>query len=180
MAGPDLIPNGIERPVAVLAHPDDESLWCAGLIVGTNLPWTIICCSIPPQDPERAWKFFNACSVLRAEPKLRPYGEEAFDVSIAKLDLDEYDFILTHGAAGEYGHRHHIQLHEHIKERWPDKTRFIGYGGAGQFRYPLDEQSRILKRAAIECYDGGPRPPQWKHLLANYGRKFDLWTERYD
>lgn len=179
MACDELIPPGTARPVAVLAHPDDESLWCAGLLSASELDWTVICCSIPPQDPTRAYKFFAACEMLGVLPRLLPYREtEVLDLAL--LDLSPFDLILTHGAAGEYGHRHHKQLHVFVGEHYPERARFIGYGGPGRFSLPLDDRLRARKMSALQCYDGGPRPPQWRHLLANYGRRFDLWTERYD
>lgn len=179
MAGDEkLIPNEVERPVAVLAHPDDEALWCAGLICGSNLPWTVICCSIPPHEPPRAWRFFDACEVLGARPRLMPF-EERHSLNLSLLDLNEFDFIVTHGEAGEYGHLHHQQVHAHVRQRWGEKARYIGYGGEGRFRLPLDEVTRARKLQAIKCYVDG-ESPKWKLLLKLYGRQFDLWEERYD
>lgn len=180
MAGPDLIPEGVKRPVAVFAHPDDESLWCGGLLYASDMDWTVICCSIPPHDRQRAWKFFDACEALAVRGVLMPF-EEGEGLNLSLLDLGGYDFIVTHGEAGEYGHRHHVQLHAHIKQRWGEKARYIGYGGEGRFTLSLDDIAKRRKLEALQCYDRESNgEPQWKHLIANYGRKFDLWNERYD
>lgn len=175
-----LIPSGVCRPVAVLAHPDDEALWCAGLIASSDLHWTVICCSIPDRDPPRAYRFFYSCEVLGAKPRMLPFRESE-GLQLDRLKLDEFDFILTHGAAGEYGHRHHIEIHDYISERHADRSRYIGYGGPGRFRYPLDAIAKHAKEQSIKCYNDEWRGmPQWQFLLNNYGKRFDLWTECYD
>lgn len=180
----DLIPEGAKRGLGIFAHPDDESLWCGGLIARADVEWTIVCCSIPPRDPVRAYKFFLACETLGAKGRLLPFPEESFivDDRTMYVDFSDFDFVLTHGAAGEYGHAHHIALHDLIRERVP-VVRFIGYGGKGRFTVPLDETLRAKKLAALKCYDHvsvSDGTLKWQALLDYYGKRFDLWTETYD
>src|SRR6185369_9909067 len=96
------------KRVLVVAHPDDESLFFGGLLASEPGDWTVISCSIPRTDPIRAWKFFDACEVLGAKPRLLPFSETEFNISA--LELSSFDQIVTHNSAGEYGHPQHLQL----------------------------------------------------------------------
>ena len=175
------------RGVVVVAHPDDESMWCGGLLARYRDCWTVICCSIPRIDPIRAYKFFEACEVLGARGRLLPFTETDFRTPIGNLshlDLSGYDTIVTHNALGEYGHRHHMDLHKHIVERWRDKVMTIGYGDSSPpgLTITLTEEEHAVKMAAIKCYnhvsptDGRPK---WEALLARYGEKFNMGVETY-
>src|SRR6266705_2571148 len=99
------------RRALVVAHCDDESLWFGGLLAAEPGDWTIIACSIPRTDPIRAWKFFDACEVLGAKPRLLPFVESGpleLLGNTDRLDLAGFDQIVTHNVVGEYGHRHHL------------------------------------------------------------------------
>lgn len=178
----NLIPDSARTGVLVVAHPDDESLWCGGLLARRDVDWTVICCSIPKADPERAYKFFLACEVLGAKARLLPYREDNGQFRLDLLDLRPFHVIVTHGRNGEYGHPQHKELYERLYGH--ENTRFIGYGGAGHYMVPLDANLLEKKRAALACYDhvsstdGGLTKSQ--ALIDYYGSRFDLWTERYD
>ncbi len=120
---------------------------------------------------------------------LLPFQEGGPNESLGHLDvldLDGFDLIVTHGKAGEYGHKHHIQLHEHIAARWPEKTITIGYrkGGIGATAFRLSDEEWDQKLRALKCYDhkapadGGK--PKWQALLDRYGDEFDFRKESYD
>lgn len=180
-----LIPSGAKRGVAVVAHADDESLWCGGLIARGDLDWTIICCTIADIDPIRAYKFFDACDVLGAKARLLPFRESQAPIKIEYLDLSGFDLIVTHGAAGEYGHPHHQEVHQAISKRYPN-SRYFGYrkGGTGRFHVPLDDAMKAKKLAALKCYNHSTTSdhghPKWQTLLAAFEPMFDLWNETYD
>jgi hypothetical protein len=181
----DLIPRGARRGCAIFAHPDDESLWCGGLIGSSGLDWTVVCCSIPEKDPIRAYKFFEACEALGAKGRLLPFGEKSGLLRIEEVNLTGFDLVLTHGPAGEYGHPQHIELHDRLFRFCPVPLRTIGYrkGGLGRFAYPLDNVAKHTKLEALKKYDHvspSDKKPKWKALLDYYGQKFDLWTETYD
>lgn len=112
--------------VAVLCHADDESMWVGGLIAAQPGNWTIICCTVPRTDPIRAWKFFDACEVLGAKPKLFPRtepepGQPISTQSLDQINLEGYDRIVTHGTEGEYGHAQHKALSAYIHSKWAHK-----------------------------------------------------------
>lgn len=171
----------------VVAHPDDEAMWFAGLILSNPGDWTIYCCSIPKADPLRALKFFDACEVLGAIGILIPLTEPSASEPMKRADLlalDRYDRIVTHNGVGEYGHLHHVGLHDEIATRWPDKIVSGGYGREPQpYRIDLSPTLFSAKLYAIQCYDHvSPTDgqPKWKALLARYSGMFDLKTETYD
>ncbi|MEI9804089.1 MAG: hypothetical protein WDN48_05995 [Pseudolabrys sp.] len=175
------------KRVLVVAHPDDEALWFGGLLISEPGDWTVICCSIPRTDPDRAWKFFAACELLGAKAKLLPFTEAPANSDIEHLDLLElssFDEIVTHSAAGEYGHRHHIGIHRHIAAHWPEKMVAGCYGKvSGAKVVALTAAQGERKIAALSCYshvspsDGQPK---WQALLDRYGSKFDLGVETYE
>ncbi len=175
------------RRALVVAHPDDESLWFGGLLAAEPGDWTVICCSIPRTDPERAWKFFDACEVLGAKARLLPFTEAGAKEPLQDLDLMDlsgFEQIVTHNVVGEYGHAHHVQINRTLVARYPDKIVTGGYGKApGAKRIALNEHQLGLKMAALRCYDHtspSDGKPKWRALLDVYGPQFDLGVETYD
>lgn len=176
------------RRALVVAHPDDESIWFGGLLAAEPGDWTIICCSIPRTDPERAWKFFNACEVLKAKPRLLPFIEVGGPrEDLQHLDLIEtgrFDEVVTHSMVGEYGHRHHVQINRWLAMVCPGKLLMGCYGKkSGNKRVVLNEHQLGIKMAAIRCYDHtspSDGKPKWQALLDRYGSEFDLGIETYD
>lgn len=172
------------RAAMIVAHPDDESLWGAGIVIRYPKDWTIFCCTVPFHDPVRAEKFKDACRVLGAVPIASNLSERGGPIEIPKLD--EYDLVVTHNSIGEYGHVQHMELHNAIKSRWPDKTICFGYGSqaAPQLVIELTDEERARKLAAIKSYDHvSPTDhgnPKWRALLNVFDHKYDLWREPYE
>lgn len=162
-------------------------MWFGGLLAAEPGDWTIVCCSIPRTDPERAWKFFDACEVLGAKARLLPFTETDPHEPlyyIGMIDLSEFDQILTHNLVGEYGHPHHVALNRLLTSLYPDRVVTGGYGKAdGPKRVALNEHQLGVKMAAIRCYDHVSRldgVPKWRALIDRYGSQFDLGVETYD
>lgn len=182
----DLIPESAETGLLVVAHPDDEALWCGGLLARRDILWTVICCSIPHRDPERAYHFFQSCEVLGATGRLLPFSERSGPFRYDLIDVAGFDVILTHGRAGEYGHPHHKNVHEGIRNKLPNRVRrHIGYRPdrrRGQWSLPLDATLKAKKLEALKCYRTEVPEGQetWANLLEIFGKKFDLWNETYD
>lgn len=115
-----------------------------------------------------------------------PFAEGGPDVplvSLAHLDLDGFDRIVTHGAAGEYGHKHHVQVHDFIVGGWPDR-HIVTTGGSRELR--LNDAALDRKCRALRCYDHvlpyqGEPMPKWQALMRRYVESgfLDLAVEHY-
>jgi len=159
----------------VVAHPDDETLWAGGLIASSENV-TVICCTVPRKDPERALKFFDAVRVLGGYPVLVPFVEPSPLEDIDHLDvlqLSGFDWIATHNANGEYGHRHHKNVHEWVKSDADCPVFTFGHGqDCGDHVIDLTGDYGAAKFAALECYDSySPADsglPKWVALMNTY------------
>jgi len=166
----------------VVAHPDDETLWAGGFIA-SHPGVTVICCTVPRRDPERAIRFFDACRVLGAFPVLIPFVEPEPTEDIEHLDmlrLDEFDWIVTHNREGEYGHRHHRNVYEWVESHTICPLYTFNYGdcqGDGIVT-GLDSIIGEKKIEALKMYDncapadGGK--PKWQALLDTYHVRTDV------
>lgn len=142
----------------LVAHPDDETLWAGGLVASRpDIEWTCICLSYPRRAEElmRAFEFFKACKTLRMWPRLLPIVESdpnrPFTHFPTPQVFDEFDFIITHGAKGEYGHFHHICVHNFVKDYIKKPTWCFGYG-MGEFELLLEDNVFEHKMKALQCY----------------------------
>lgn len=101
----------------VVAHPDDETIFFAGLLqTYKRRPWKIVCVTDGDADgvgARRRLDFLNACKKLGVSsaemwdfPDL--YEERVHvDQLVARLKLENAGEVFTHGILGEYGHPHH-------------------------------------------------------------------------
>lgn len=181
------------RGLLVVAHPDDEVLWFGGLLLRTasRIKWTVQCCFTPRRDPERASKFLAACAALGANAMLREVVELFKHDSIEALlpepsILAGYAVVATHGPTGEYGHRHHQQLHHWAKKFCAERLVWSAYGSSSLVEVRLTDAEWMAKRVALQCYDSqathrGQRfQYKWEELLAVYGARVNLMIEPYN
>jgi len=117
------------QAAVIVAHPDDEMLWCGGYILThPEFHWRIITLC-RASDPDRAPKFRKVLKRLGAEgemedlddePEQVPISNELVQKSIVRLlAKDHYDLILTHGPWGEYTqHRRHQECCHAVVELW--------------------------------------------------------------
>jgi len=113
----------------IVAHPDDETLWCGGLILmHPDVKWTIVTLC-RKSDPDRAPKFFKALEILNASgnmgdlddgPDQLPLDEqEVQDAIMNLLGTDKFDYIITHSTEGEYTrHLRHEETAKAVLKLW--------------------------------------------------------------
>lgn len=121
-------PNSLgRRALAIVAHPDDETIWLGGLIARRpEMNWTIfsLCRA---SDPDRAPKFFRVCRHFKAKALIADLPDDG-GLSVKQLTplikkiiikqlsrADEFAAVFTHGANGEYGHPVHRAAHQAVK-----------------------------------------------------------------
>lgn len=184
------IENGMTaRGAIVVAHPDDEALFFAGMMLQWQISWDVICCTFPKSDPIRGWKFYDSCAILNATPKLMPIEETPLGQPLKPLtweillpELEPYDVVVTHSDVGEYSHNQHVEISRFVGVTCPAKTLFGRYGmEQGDIVCALDDEQWNRKLLAIEAYnnvrtDGIVTSDLLKR---NIGGKFDLRRETY-
>jgi len=139
--------------LVIVAHPDDETIWMAGMILNSkNIDWTIFSLC-RKDDPDRAPKFKKVCDYYRARGIISDLeDEEIMDIKESlpeiekrikkELRTDKFDYIFTHGLNGEYGHIRHIGIHKIVKKLVQEKKLFCHH--LFFFAYKLNSQKRII------------------------------------
>lgn len=117
------------RAAVVVAHPDDETLWCGGYILThPEYLWRVVTLC-RGGDPDRAPKFYRVLQSLGAdgamgdlddEPDQAPLpADQLVQTTVRLLDGINYDLILTHGPQGEYTqHRRHVECCQSVVGLW--------------------------------------------------------------
>lgn len=143
----------MKKALAIVAHPDDETIWMGGMVLNSkNIEWTIfsLCRA---NDPDRAPKFRRVCRSYGATGIISDLEDEGIMSvtesipEIKKRISDRFkgkgvDYIFTHGQNGEYGHERHSGTHLAVKQLI--RERIITCKKLFFFAYDLDSGNKIV------------------------------------
>jgi LmbE family N-acetylglucosaminyl deacetylase len=117
------------RAAVIVAHPDDETLWCGGYILShPEFNWRIVTLC-RAGDADRAPKFRQVLDCLGAEGEMADLDDgpgqdplpsgQVEETTARLLPGNSYDLVLTHGPNGEYTqHRRHAECCRAVVELW--------------------------------------------------------------
>jgi len=155
--------SGLDEVLVLVAHPDDETLWCGGTLLA-NPQWkTTILSLCRGSDPDRGPKFTRACVTLGASlcasgdfddgPEQRAMADgEVRDALCALLPARDFDMVLTHCPYGEYTrHRRHEETSRAVLGLWRDgelrarRMLLFAYEDAGRSKLPEARKEANLR-----------------------------------
>lgn len=121
-----------KRALVIVAHPDDETIWMGGKILSSkDIGWTIFSLC-RKNDKDRAPKFKKACKYYGAKLIISDLEDEDLmglkeslpqikKRIVKEIGSKKFDYVFTHGANGEYGHKRHIGVHRIVKKMFLNK-----------------------------------------------------------
>jgi LmbE family N-acetylglucosaminyl deacetylase len=162
------------RAAVVVAHPDDETLWCGGTILAhPDWRWTVVSLC-RAGDPDRSPRFFRALDALGATGSMADLGDgpdHTFldpdgvrETILSLLPEGRVDLVVSHSPLGEYTrHRRHEEAGRAVLELWSagrlaaDAVWAFAYDDAGGARLPTavphaDRVEELAERVWREKY----------------------------
>lgn len=174
--------NDSRKSVAiVVAHPDDETLWAGGTILGHPEWDCFVVCLSRSRDTDRAPKFYICLKQLGAEGIMGDLDDgpeqhilESDEIESAILELlptVDYDIIITHNASGEYTrHIRHEEVNRAVFQLW--ETKRISTGEVWTFAYEDGNATYFPKAMESATRYEVLSEPIWQ-------QKYSIMTETY-
>lgn len=119
------------RVAVLVAHPDDETLWCGGALL-LNPSWKASIFTLcRASDPDRSQKFARVLARYGATGGMADLDDGAeqapLERSLVRSTLHsllrdrEFDLVITHAPCGEYTrHRRHEEVSAAVLEMWSE------------------------------------------------------------
>jgi LmbE family N-acetylglucosaminyl deacetylase len=121
--------DNVKTAAVIVAHPDDETLWCGGLILShPEIEWLILTLC-RKSDLDRAPKFLKAAGLYLAKGIMADLDDGAEHSPLEQTDIQQtildalpkkdFDLILTHSPKGEYTrHLRHEETAKAVLTLW--------------------------------------------------------------
>jgi LmbE family N-acetylglucosaminyl deacetylase len=175
----------------LVAHPDDELLWCGGAL-RMNPGWKVFVATLcRGSDPDRSQRFARVVQQLGAEggmadlddgPEQLPLERRLVRATLRALIAERsFDLVLTHAPHGEYTrHLRHEEVSRAVLEMWSEGE--LGAAELWLFAYEDGERS-YLPRAIPNADLTLTLPDEiWREKLRlltdEYGFARDSWEAR--
>ena len=137
------------KAVAMVAHPDDCIIFAYSFMhAHPELDWTI-CYLTYQADDYRGSELKVFWDKRNIKTKFLGYVDDWHDIENKKISFDEarawidvqeavndHDIVLTHDADGDYGHLHHVFVHNAVLDWHPSAVTFAGIG-KGNAKYTV-------------------------------------------
>jgi LmbE family N-acetylglucosaminyl deacetylase len=137
------------KAIAMVAHPDDCIIFAYSFMhAHPDLDWTV-CYLTYEADDYRGSELKTFWDRRGIATQFLGYVDDWHDIENKKISFDQarawidiqeaisgHDIVLTHDADGDYGHLHHVFVHQAVADWHPNMVTFAGIG-KGTVRYTI-------------------------------------------
>lgn len=163
------------RGLVLVAHPDDETIWCGGLFLKyPDVKWTVLSLC-RRSDPDRRPKYFNVMKHYGAQALIADLKDEGV-MTVKKslpaikkiiqnnLQNKKFDYLFCHNLNGEYGHPRHVGAHLAVKElaqnnKLPSKNIYF-------FSYKTNRAGKVLNNLSGASHYLNLTDAEWRQKKA--------------
>lgn len=147
-----------------VAHPDDETIFFAGLVLQSPKDFHIICATDGNADgrgKERKEEFQKACLSLGADSFEMLDFPDVYERRLDVVQLAKrlkasgnYEQVFTHNPLGEYGHPHHQDVCKAVYDAFEEEKIFTtAYNCFASKKVELSaDEFKIKARALVRIY----------------------------